>query len=79
MHRNWEPIIRYVIVTFPKTFDIGWRCEVCGDEGVVSGLEKLIWDMLDTRAIYGKFSSYQHCWASKMPVNYNELAEQYSR
>jgi hypothetical protein len=46
MHRNWEPIICCVIVTFPKTFDIGWRCEVCGDEGVVSGLEKLIWDML---------------------------------
>ncbi len=27
---------------------IHWRCEVCGDEGVVSGWEGLIWDMLDT-------------------------------
>ena len=27
---------------------ISWRCEVCGDEGVVSGWEGLIWDMLDT-------------------------------
>ena len=27
---------------------IQWRCEVCGDEGVVSGWEGLIWDMLDT-------------------------------
>ena len=26
---------------------IQWRCEVCGDEGVVSGWEGLIWDMLD--------------------------------
>jgi hypothetical protein len=26
---------------------IHWRCEVCGDEGVVSGWEGLIWDMLD--------------------------------
>lgn len=27
---------------------IQWRCGVCGDEGVVSGWEGLIWDMLDT-------------------------------
>jgi hypothetical protein len=27
---------------------IQWRCEVCGDEGVVSGWEGLIWDMLDS-------------------------------
>ena len=27
---------------------ISWCCEVCGDEGVVSGWEGLIWDMLDT-------------------------------
>ena len=27
---------------------ISWRCEACGDEGVVSGWEGLIWDMLDT-------------------------------
>ena len=27
---------------------IHWRCVKCGDEGVVSGWEGLIWDMLDT-------------------------------
>jgi hypothetical protein len=27
---------------------IHWRCGTCGDEGVVSGWEGLIWDMLDT-------------------------------
>ena len=27
---------------------ISWRCEVGGDEGVVSGWEGLIWDMLHT-------------------------------
>lgn len=27
---------------------IYWRCGICGDEGVVSGWEGLIWDMLDT-------------------------------
>ncbi len=28
--------------------DIHWHCRICGDEGVVSGWEGLIWDMLDT-------------------------------
>jgi hypothetical protein len=27
---------------------IHWRCGICGDEGVLSGWEGLIWDMLDT-------------------------------
>ncbi len=27
---------------------IHWCCGTCGDEGVVSGWEGLIWDMLDT-------------------------------
>ena len=26
---------------------IHWRCGICGDEGVISGWEGLIWDMLD--------------------------------
>ena len=27
---------------------IHWSCSICGDEGVVSGWQGLIWDMLDT-------------------------------
>jgi len=26
---------------------IHWHCGICGDEGIVSGWEGLIWDMLD--------------------------------
>jgi hypothetical protein len=26
---------------------IHWRCGICGDDGVVSGWQGLIWDMLD--------------------------------
>jgi len=31
-----------------ETRQIHWYCTVCGDEGVVSGWEGLIWDMRDT-------------------------------
>ena len=27
---------------------IHWICPVCGDEGVISGWEGLIWDMMDS-------------------------------
>lgn len=27
---------------------IHWICPVCGDEGIISGWEGLIWDMLDS-------------------------------
>lgn len=30
------------------TDQIHWHCSACKDEGVVSGWEGLIWDMLDT-------------------------------
>ena len=30
-----------------STNQIHWYCEICGDEGVVTGWEGLIWDMLD--------------------------------
>jgi len=29
------------------TNQIRWHCNICGDEGVVSGWEGLIWDMSD--------------------------------
>ena len=31
----------------PNTDQIHWLCPECGDEGVVSGWEGLIWDMMD--------------------------------
>jgi len=31
----------------PNTDQIHWLCPECGDEGVVSGLRWLIWDMMD--------------------------------
>lgn len=31
----------------PDTDQIHWLCPVCGDDGVVSGWEGLIWDMMD--------------------------------
>ncbi len=31
----------------PATNRIHWYCSICEDEGVVSGWEGLIWDMLD--------------------------------
>jgi hypothetical protein len=31
----------------PGTKQIFWRCPVCGDEGVVTGWEGLMWDMTD--------------------------------
>ena len=31
----------------PETGQIVWLCNVCGDEGAISGWEGLIWDMTD--------------------------------
>lgn len=31
-----------------KSGHISWHCGICGDDGVVSGWEGLIWDMTDT-------------------------------
>jgi hypothetical protein len=35
------------IILNPETKQIHWLCTACGDEGVVSGWEGLIWDMSD--------------------------------
>jgi hypothetical protein len=36
------------IILDQESGQIHWHCRICGDEGVVSGWEGLIWDMLDT-------------------------------
>ena len=36
------------IELYQASGQIHWRCRICGDEGVISGWEGLIWDMLDT-------------------------------
>ena len=36
------------IILDQESGQIHWRCGICGDEGIVSEWEGLIWDMLDT-------------------------------
>jgi len=40
--------VSWIFILDQASGQIHWRCGICGDEGIVSGWEGLIWDMLDT-------------------------------
>lgn len=38
-------------ITFNAPEEIYWKCSACGDEGIVTGWDGLIWDMSDKKFV----------------------------